>query len=420
MKEHIPKKHLDLENPIVTDKRFDSTADRIYGESRPEIMRPTCLDYGTGKNPADAMPRVGRKTQAIEKMIAAEVQAEMEAKAAQVEAERNRRFFQTTKEAYHCGQPLTENVVGRKVMRTQDGQLVDMAARDQQLIVETGMFRRQAQCSDEELRARVPVGDYTQTRPVTIYTEALERKNTYMSAATGPNPFAVTRGFTQPLNQTKAVVHHEGNINFEKEQRTVDTMRTTGRDLNIRNPYNHRECTVKNFAAIREQVMASCSKQASGLRALRLLFDKFDSNKNGSLEATEFKNCMASFGVCLNEDETSQCLKYFDTNKDGKISFQEFLGAVRGDLSENRRDAIHQAFFKVDPHMTGCATIQQLECAYNAASPADLAAFLSVWGTVDKRAQVSLQDFQDYYHDLSATAGNEATFIANLRAAWRM
>jgi len=71
MREHIPKKHLDLENPIHTDKVFDSTANRIYGESKPEIMRPTCLDYGTGKNPADKVARVGRKNQELEAAIIA-------------------------------------------------------------------------------------------------------------------------------------------------------------------------------------------------------------------------------------------------------------------------------------------------------------------------------------------------------------
>jgi hypothetical protein len=33
MREHIPKKHLDFENPINTDKRFDNTVNRIYGEN---------------------------------------------------------------------------------------------------------------------------------------------------------------------------------------------------------------------------------------------------------------------------------------------------------------------------------------------------------------------------------------------------
>ena len=63
------------------------------------------------------------------------------------------------------------------------------------------------------------------------------------------------------------------------------------------------------------------------------MFKKFDRNDNGSLDAVEFKDAMTSFGVPLNELEASQCLKYFDTNKDGKISFMEFLGAVRGELN---------------------------------------------------------------------------------------
>jgi hypothetical protein len=39
---------------------------------------------------------------------------------------------------------LTSNVIGRKVMQTQDGKLVPMQHRDEQLIVETGMYRRNA------------------------------------------------------------------------------------------------------------------------------------------------------------------------------------------------------------------------------------------------------------------------------------
>lgn len=58
-----------------------------------------------------------------------------------------------------------------------------------------------------------------------------------MSASTGPNPFSRTSGFTQPLNQTKAVKDYDGNIDFAKEKTVVDFKRSQGRDLNIRNPY---------------------------------------------------------------------------------------------------------------------------------------------------------------------------------------
>ena len=37
-KEHIPKKHLNFEEPIVNNKVFDNTADRIYGEKKVHAM----------------------------------------------------------------------------------------------------------------------------------------------------------------------------------------------------------------------------------------------------------------------------------------------------------------------------------------------------------------------------------------------
>lgn len=54
-----------------------------------------------------------------------------------------------------------------------------------------------------------------------------------------------------------------------------------------------------------------------------------DRNKNGSIEAVEFKYCMRVWGVEFTEEEVTQILKYFDTNKDGKISFDEFINALQ-------------------------------------------------------------------------------------------
>ena len=73
MREHIPKRHLDFENPINTNKQFDSTVHRIYGEIMNSATNPTATAWGTGKNPANDIARVGRKTQMLEKEIEAQV-----------------------------------------------------------------------------------------------------------------------------------------------------------------------------------------------------------------------------------------------------------------------------------------------------------------------------------------------------------
>ena len=85
MREHIPKKHLNFEEPIKTDKKFDNTHDRIYGQRKDELMYTENFYYGKSENPADKLPRVGRKTQNLEKEIYEQVQAEMRQKAEEEE-----------------------------------------------------------------------------------------------------------------------------------------------------------------------------------------------------------------------------------------------------------------------------------------------------------------------------------------------
>jgi hypothetical protein len=48
VKEHIPKKHLNFEEPIKTTKKFDNTHDRIYGNRRDELMFTENYLYGKG------------------------------------------------------------------------------------------------------------------------------------------------------------------------------------------------------------------------------------------------------------------------------------------------------------------------------------------------------------------------------------
>ena len=69
VKEHIPKRHGDLENPIFTDKVFDNTSNRIYGELKPQPMISETYHIGKSSNPADNLPKVGRKERMFEQEV---------------------------------------------------------------------------------------------------------------------------------------------------------------------------------------------------------------------------------------------------------------------------------------------------------------------------------------------------------------
>lgn len=268
--------------------------------------------------------------------------------------------------------------------------------------------------------------------PVTIYTEGLERKNNYMSASTGPNPFARTSGMTQPVNQTKSVPKDHGCIDFEKEKTIMQATRTIGRDLNIRNPYMEKHYQISNFEEIKAKVINMCrTRSSNGLRGLRILFRAMDRNRNNSLEPMEFKYAMRDFGVELSEVEISQVLKYFDTNRDGKLSFDEFLRAIRGELNERRATMVMMAYNVLDKDGSGQVTIKDIELAYDASFHPDfqsgrktqhevLLDFMTVWETHKKDGIVTIEEFMDYYKDISASIDGDDYFELVIRNAWHI
>lgn len=64
------------------------------------------------------------------------------------------------------------------------------------------------------------------------------------------------------------------------------------------------------------------------------MFKAMDKNRDRNLDPTEFKYAMRDYGVKISDLEVTAIVKYFDKDRNGKISFDEFLRAIRGELNE--------------------------------------------------------------------------------------
>lgn len=315
-------------------------------------------------------------------------------------------------------------------MKTQDGQGVNLP--DEQLQVEHGFGRRSQFITDDELKRQIPAGDYTQTHPITIYTEALKNKHVIMSATVGPNPFAKSSGFTQPVQQSRAVNRFEGNVNFEQEARRTD-FRDTHKDFAQFNPNLwNKEPEIEPFSEIQGRIIEVCkARSGNGLRGLRVMFRAMDRNRNNSLDPVEFKYAMRDYGVKISDLEVTAIVKYFDKNKDGKISFDEFLRAVRGDLNDRRKKLVHMAYSKLDKNGDGTVKLDDLLIAYNATQHPDFISgakterqiieeFMQVWETHKKDGIITIEEFEDYYKDISASVDLDDYFELMIRNAWHI
>lgn len=161
------------------------------------------------------------------------------------------------------------------------------------------------------------------------------------------------------------------------------------------------------------------------------MFKAMDRDGSHGLDPVEFKYAMRDYGIPISDEETAAIVKYFDTNKDGKISFDEFLRKIRGDLNDRRTDLVIMAYKILDKSGDGLVTIDDIMQIYNASCHPDfisgkknkeqiLREFMTIWETHKHDGIVTLEEFEDYYKDVSASIDDDDYFEAMIRKAWKM
>eukprot|EP00250_Pteridium_aquilinum_P025772 c3150_g1_i1 orf=345-752(-) len=93
---------------------------------------------------------------------------------------------------------------------------------------------------------------------------------------------------------------------------------------------------------------------------IREVFDLFDTNNSGTIDAEELQMAMRSLGFEAGTEEIKNMIEEIDANNSGSIEFQEFLQMMTGKISERvsvkEISEVFDQFFK-DPE-TGTVTYQ--------------------------------------------------------------
>lgn len=91
-----------------------------------------------------------------------------------------------------------------------------------------------------------------------------------------------------------------------------------------------------------------------------------DDDGSKSISLYEFTKACKDFRVGINEENVPLIFDQFDLNRDGTLNVDEFLMAIRGELSESRRQLIERAFRKIDRDGNGFLEIDDIKDLYNA------------------------------------------------------
>jgi Ca2+-binding EF-hand superfamily protein len=182
-----------------------------------------------------------------------------------------------------------------------------------------------------------------------------------------------------------------------------------------------------------EQLRLNClSRGAAGIKGLGRVFRIMDDNGDKKLDFSEFKKGLKDYGVTLSDEKARQLFDQVDTDKNGSISFDEFLVKLRPPMNQARKSIVEKAFRKFDVTGDGQVTIDDVKRVYNAEKhPKYLNGewtkddvfrhfLVSFDSPYEPDGIVTLEEFFNYYSGVSASVDNDAYFDLMIRNAWKL
>ena len=190
-----------------------------------------------------------------------------------------------------------------------------------------------------------------------------------------------------------------------------------------------REEVLDILEHVREALKNRGTKTIAGLGRTFRQLDSFDGNKK--VDKQEFKEGLRENGADLDDREVSILLDFFDTDKDGKINFDEFLVGIRGKLNPRRKAIVEKAFLKFNKNdeddwidaedLKQCFDVT-MHPKYQSGEMTKEEIFdeyLANMGDKNRDGKITKDEWFDYYAAVSANIDNDDHFFMLMRNAWK-
>ncbi|CAD8143835.1 unnamed protein product [Paramecium pentaurelia] len=151
------------------------------------------------------------------------------------------------------------------------------------------------------------------------------------------------------------------------------------------------------------------------LSRLKAIFQQYDKNGNGKLNLEELDNLLKSVGMFLKIIELQALIKYFDKDRDGFLSFQEFLTFIREEMNERRKAMVLKVY---DSQQNTKITSDYLRQIYKINNLTDgMKTFINNICVGD---ELTYEQFLEFHEELSLNIASDETFTSILSKAWNI
>lgn len=163
-----------------------------------------------------------------------------------------------------------------------------------------------------------------------------------------------------------------------------------------------------------------------------------DDDNSKSLSKAEFKKGCNDMRVEVPQESLDILFTAFDINRDGTISYDEFIRIVRGDLTAPRLALVKKAYKIIDKDGNGQLDINDIKGVYNASKHPDvisgkktedkvLLEFLetfeahhNIQANESADGVVTLDEWVEYYTSISSSIDNDEYFALMMNNAWNL
>ncbi|EQC28530.1 hypothetical protein SDRG_13856 [Saprolegnia diclina VS20] len=217
--------------------------------------------------------------------------------------------------------------------------------------------------------------------------------------------------------------HHAAPKVVKKTDKVVSTGNAVSKAVK-----NAPRAVTDTLAALRQTLY---EHGARGIVGLGRKFRIIDDDGSKTLDINEFKKAIAEHAMNLTDKEITDLFEFFDDDKSGNLSYDEFLVGLRGELNERRKQMVLLAFTVIDANGNGIVELDDIVAKYNADQHPDVISgrktkneifrdFLDTFDGGEKDGKVTPDEFIRYYANVSASIDDDDYFELMIRNAWHI
>ena len=257
------------------------------------------------------------------------------------------------------------------------------------------------------------------------------------------NPYTYSRPKQTNLEEEDKFNNNNSNININsyRNRDFYSTQVPLGQNSKeIKDEKDADKIKLNRAKEIIEKLKNIIAKRGSrGIMSIRREFMIGDNDNSKKVTMDTFKKFCHDYRIGLDENDIKILFAELDLNKNGVIDYQEFIKAVIGDMNDRRKNIVIQAFNSLDKKGNGVIELDEIREAYNAKMHPDvmsgkkteeeaLAEFLDTFeyqfsllsDEKENEGKVSLEEFVDYYRNISFGIKNDEYFEEMIKSVYSL